>query len=382
MTEIPESPPKPSQWHLNTMQRKDDGRRRSRRKIVGPAARRGMNRLLLLLILLTTRTATPCAADQLPTRAPDVGFEPTTLAVADEMLKLAHVGPDDVVYDLGSGDGRIVVLAAQRYRARGVGIELEPTLVAKARDAAATAGVSDRVTFVEGDLFTTDISPATVVTLYLWPGVNRRLETKLRRELRPGTRIVSNSFGIGNWSPDQRVRAGDGTELMLWTVPRAPARSPDVEFRPTPQTVVDEMLRLASVTPDDVVYDLGSGDGRIPILAATKYGARATGIEIDPRLVEISRQVARDALMSDIVTFVEGDLFEADLSKATIVTLSLSPAVNAKLESKLRRELQPGARIVSHEFPIGDWKPDKTIRASDGTELFLWTVRADRHVRW
>jgi SAM-dependent methyltransferase len=157
--------------------------------------------------------------------------------------------------------------------------------------------------------------------------------------------------------------------------PRPPARTPDILFVPTREIVADEMLQLASVTAKDVIYDLGSGDGRIVNLAAQKYGARGVGIELQPRLLEISRQVAREAGIEDKVTFIEGDLFDADISKATVVMLYLSPSVNWKLEPKLKLELRPGTRVVSHQFPIGNWTPDKTVRADDGTELYLWTVR-------
>ena len=136
------------------------------------------------------------------------------------------------------------------------------------------------------------------------------------------------------------------------------------------------MLTLARVRGDDVVYDLGSGDGRIVVLAAQKYGARGVGIEIDPRLVEVSREIAREGEVADRVAFVEGDLFAADISKATVVMLYLSSSVNRRLEPKLRMELRPGARIVSHQFRIGDWAPDETVRAQDGTDLFLWIVPA------
>jgi SAM-dependent methyltransferase len=154
-----------------------------------------------------------------------------------------------------------------------------------------------------------------------------------------------------------------------------PARQPDIFFAPTWEPVVFEMLELAAVTRDDVVYDLGSGDGRIVILAAQKYGARGVGIELDPKLVGISNQVASAAGLQHLVRFVEGDLFAADISGATVVTLYLSTAVNRDLEPKLRRELAPGARIVSHQFPIGKWPPEKTIRSrEDGTELFLWRI--------
>jgi predicted RNA methylase len=313
-----------------------------------------------------------------PARIPDIGFEPTSYSVADAMLTLARVGPADVVYDLGSGDGRIVNLAASLYGARGVGIELQPYLVETSRRNARESGVSRRVTFIEGDIFKTDISRATVVMLYLWPAVNRALEMKLKRELRPGTRIVSHSFDIGDWIPEKTVRTADGTTLFLWTVPRRPVRAPDVAFIATPQPVVYQMLELASVAPTDVVYDLGSGDGRIPIVAAQRYGARAVGIEIDPHLVDVSRRVAHDNDLDASVAFEEGDLLKADISRATVVTLSLSAALNARLERKLKRELRPGARIVSHRFPIGTWAPERTVHAADGTNLLLWRVAPRR----
>jgi predicted RNA methylase len=309
------------------------------------------------------------------TRRPDVGFAATPPAVVDAMLQAARVTAKDVVYDLGSGDGRVVIMAARKYGARGVGIELDPTLVKLARQAAVENGVADRVTFIEGDLFSTDISPATVVTLFLWPSVNNRLEMKLRFELRQGTRIVSNTFGIGTWRPDEVTRGVAGSDVLLWNVPRAPARMPDVAFQPTSDIVVREMLMLAQVTDRDLVYDLGSGDGRIPIVAAQVYGSRGAGIELDPRLIDMGRQVAKETELSDRVAFVEGDLFSADISSATVVTLALSPAVNASLESKLRGELRPGTRIVSHRDPVGAWPPDKVVRASDGTNLFLYVVR-------
>ncbi len=306
---------------------------------------------------------------------PDVGYAATPSAAIDAMLKLAAVTATDVVYDLGSGDGRIVIAAAKIYGARGVGVELDPTLVAASRQAAIDQGVADRVSFLQGDLFTTDISPASVVTLYLWPSVNRRLETKLGFELKPGARIVSNSFGIGNWRPDRTVRGVAGSDLLLWTVPRAPARVPDVPFAPTDEGVVHDMLALAGATDRDVVYDLGSGDGRIPVIAAQKYGARGVGIELDPRLVDIARGVAAEAGLDRRVTFIEGDFFTTPMAEATIVTLCLSDAVNAKLEPTLKRELARGTRIVSRRSGIGTWTPDRTVRARDGSELFLWTIR-------
>jgi SAM-dependent methyltransferase len=150
------------------------------------------------------------------------------------------------------------------------------------------------------------------------------------------------------------------------------AQVPDIHYTPTRHAVADAMLRLAAVTPADIVYDLGSGDGRIPIIAAQKYGARGVGVEIDAALVERARDNARDAGVADRVTFVRGDLFAADFSDATVVTLYLAPRVNARLEPALRR-LKPGTRIVSHQFPIGGWPPDQRVYV-DESELLLWRV--------
>jgi precorrin-6B methylase 2 len=152
-----------------------------------------------------------------------------------------------------------------------------------------------------------------------------------------------------------------------------PARTPDIHFSPTRHNIADAMLQLAGVTADDVVYDLGSGDGRIPIIAAQKYGATAVGIEIDPRLVEISRRIATEAEVSQRVSFIVGDLFETDLGRATVITMYLSGSIMKILEPKLRT-LKPGTRIVSHQFPMPQWAPDKQIKV-DEAELLLWVVR-------
>lgn len=149
----------------------------------------------------------------------------------------------------------------------------------------------------------------------------------------------------------------------------------DVHYVPTPDAVVGAMLDIAGVTAADVVYDLGSGDGRIVIEAARKYGARAVGIELDPELNKNAAGNAQKAGVADKVSFVRADLFKTDLSEASVVTLFLSPNINARLQPKLRRELKPGARIVSHRFPMPpDWKPDRDL-VVDGTHVFLWTIR-------
>lgn len=154
----------------------------------------------------------------------DVPYVPTSPDVVTRMLEMAEVNFDDVVYDLGSGDGRIVITAAQRYRARGVGIEIDPVRVWEARENAEAAGVAGRVEFRQKDLFEADISEATVVTLYLLPGVNRKLRPQLFDQLEPGTRVVSHNFDMGNWPPDSTETVGPST-IYLWTIPESISES-------------------------------------------------------------------------------------------------------------------------------------------------------------
>jgi SAM-dependent methyltransferase len=158
----------------------------------------------------------------------DVIWVPTDLAVANEMLRLAGVTRDDVVYDLGCGDGRIVIAAAKEFGARGVGIDLDPQRILEARRYAARAGVTDRVTFRVQDLFDTDLREATVVTLFLSPELNLRLRPKLLSELGPGSRIVSHRYGIGDWEPEKMATVSileSANRVFLWRVPgRRPAR--------------------------------------------------------------------------------------------------------------------------------------------------------------
>jgi len=151
-------------------------------------------------------------------------------------------------------------------------------------------------------------------------------------------------------------------------------------YVPTPEHVVRRLLSLADVSSDDVVYDLGSGDGRILILAAKEFGAQGVGIEIDSQLVETARQRARKAGVSHLVEFRRGDLFDTNLNDATVVTLYLWPDMNNRLRPKLQRELDPGDRVVSHSFDIDGWSPDTTVTLDDGTmggvtkTLFRWTL--------
>ncbi|MDP3718732.1 MAG: class I SAM-dependent methyltransferase [Acidobacteriota bacterium] len=153
----------------------------------------------------------------------------------------------------------------------------------------------------------------------------------------------------------------------------APARRPDVIFVPTPEAVVEAMLQVANVTKNDMVYDLGCGDGRIPVTAAKKYGARGVCFDIDPqRIKEANENVAKNNV-GNLVKVVEGDLFEQDLSGASVITLYLLPSLNVKLMPKLMKELKPGTRIVSHAFDMGDWKPEKELDV-DGRKVYYWTI--------
>ena len=149
----------------------------------------------------------------------------------------------------------------------------------------------------------------------------------------------------------------------------------DVRYEPTPTAVVRQMLTLAGVGPTDVVFDLGSGDGRIPIMAAKEFGARGVGIDIDPVMVERARQNAHAAGVADRVEFRLGDMYDANLAGATVVTLFLHPEPNRKLRPKLRRELQPGARVVSYMWNMGDWTPDDSLKVNRH-RVFLWRITA------
>jgi len=148
----------------------------------------------------------------------------------------------------------------------------------------------------------------------------------------------------------------------------------DVPYVPTPHDVVEQMLKLAGVKKGDVVYDLGCGDGRIVVMAAQKFGARGVGIDIDPERIAEAKQNAEQAGVADRVRFIQQNLFDADIREATVVTLYLLPSVNLRLRPKLQEQLKPGARIVSHSFDMGDWKPDKEID-HNGRKLYLWIIK-------
>lgn len=166
---------------------------------------------------------------------------------------------------------------------------------------------------------------------------------------------------------------------------RALPSGPDILYVPTPEAVGVEMLRLARVTAGDVVYDLGSGDGRLVIDAARLFGARGVGVEIEPQLIQRSRENALKAGVADHVRFLWRDLFETDLRGVTVVTLYLRDDVNLKLRPKLLRELAPGTRVVSHDFGMADWEPDRTLRVRGPDRehrVLLWTVPARVDGEW
>jgi hypothetical protein len=162
---------------------------------------------------------------------------------------------------------------------------------------------------------------------------------------------------------------------------KRPLRKADVIYYPTPPETVAEMLRMAQIKKGDVLYDLGSGDGRIPIAAASQHGIRAIGIEIDSKLVAEAEQNAMKANVSQLVRFRNEDMFRVNYSEATVVTLYLSEKLNVLLRPKLLSELRPGSRILSHDFRMGDWKPEQTVRVPWGKlyrTVYLWTVPARR----
>ena len=187
------------------------------------------------------------------------------------------------------------------------------------------------------------------------------------------------SLGIAGCSSQDQTNAQTNQPQTLvqtgqQTGVQTPQREPDVVYVPTPQEVVDQMLALAKVTKNDVLYDLGSGDGRIPITAAQKFGTRGFGIDINPERIKEANANAQKAGVTDRVKFLNQDLFTTDVSQATVVTLYLLPQLNVKLRPQLFKQLKPGTRIVSHDFDMGKWKPDRVVQTQEGSTIYLWTI--------
>jgi SAM-dependent methyltransferase len=167
--------------------------------------------------------------------------------------------------------------------------------------------------------------------------------------------------------------------IAFWGAVQAQSKKPDVEYVPTPHHVVAEMLRLAETRKEDVVYDLGCGDGRVVIMAAREYGTRGVGVDIDPKRIEESRENARQAGVTDRVHFLQQNLFDTDIREATLVTLYLLPQLNRQLRPRLLSELRPGTRIVSHDFDMGEWHPDQVLHVPGSTyehTVYYWVIPA------
>jgi SAM-dependent methyltransferase len=191
----------------------------------------GKSRVNAHLMVAVLSVATVLAQNGAPRREPDVPYVPTTETAVQAMLKLGEVKKTDVVYDLGCGDGRIVIAAAKSYGARGVGIDINPVRIGEAKENAKKAGVEKLVRFEENDLFEAKISEATVVTLFLLPNINLKLRPKLLADLKPGTRVVSNTFDMGDWKPEKEFIVPDtevdtylSHRLYLWIVPSPAAK--------------------------------------------------------------------------------------------------------------------------------------------------------------
>ena len=172
-----------------------------------------------------------------------------------------------------------------------------------------------------------------------------------------------------------------GPQMAAPPLTRSERPNLDVPYVPTPQPVVDKMLELAAPTSDDFLIDLGSGDGRIPITAAQRFGTRGLGIDIDPRRIAEARENAQSAGVADKVSIRQENLFETDISQATILTLYLLPSVNIKLRPKILEELKPGTRVVSHDWDMGDWQPDREVMLGKKS-VYMWIVPASADGRW
>ncbi len=186
-----------------------------------------------------------------------------------------------------------------------------------------------------------------------------------------GLLVVSVSIGIAGCVPKSQSNAQIS---QAPTTTQTPLREPDVVYVLTPQEVVDEMLALAKVTKNDVIYDLGSGDGRISVTAAQRFGTKGFGVDINPERIREANANAQKAGVTNRVKFLNQDLFTTDISQATVVTLYLLPELNVRLRPQLFKQLKPGTRIVSHDSDMGEWQPEPTVQTKEGSTIYLWTI--------
>jgi cyclopropane fatty-acyl-phospholipid synthase-like methyltransferase len=327
-------------------------------------------------------------------RKPDIFFLPTPPEVVEKMLELAQVKKGDLVYDLGCGDGRIVISAAKKFGCKAVGYDIDPNRVKESRKNVDANNVGDLVTIEQADIFTLDLNKANVITLYLLPNLNVKLIPQLEK-LKPGSRIVSHDFDIQGVKPDKVVKVYSKVDkrqhtVYLWTTPLNTGlkyiREPDILFVPTPPEVVEKMMELAHVKKDDLLYDLGCGDGRIVISAAKKFGCKAVGYDIDPNRVRESRINVDANNLGNLVRIEQADVFTLDLSDANVVTLYLLPGLNKKLIPQLEK-LKPGSRIVSHDFDMEGVKPDKVVKVYSEVDrrqhtVYLWTTPLNKELKY
>ena len=256
---------------------------------------------LVCLVAITVPAVLVAQETAAPRRAPDVHFVPTDVAMVRAMLRVAQVGKKDLVYDLGCGDGRIVITAVKRYGARGVCVDIDPARITESKRNADTAGVAGRITFREGDLFEMDLREATVVTLYLLPALNVRLRPKLFRELRPGSRVVSNSFDMGDWKPDSTLQVQPASQFFnfayFWVVPADVAGRWDVSLTGSPSAGDQEPYVLQLEQRYQMLMGKAQRGGRdVPVSGASVNGDRLRFTLIDslggkPRTLRFSGRV-------------------------------------------------------------------------------------------
>ena len=215
------------------------------------------------------------------TQFPDVHFVPTPMEVVEAMLQVTRVGPKDVVYDLGSGDGRIVITAASRHGARGIGIDIDPQRIKESRQNADSAGVTDKVTFRQADLFKSDLRQASVVTLYLLPLLNQRLRPKLFQELRPGSRIASNAFDMGDWKPDSTIevpgKVGGTYNVYYWVIPADVSGDWTIAVKGSEKRNVSLRQRYQQLEGAGVEDGRVKGDSVFFTLGDRRFAGRVTG---------------------------------------------------------------------------------------------------------